>query len=168
MKHFKNSTSAIKIRPFNPDDIDFVISRQIKLYEIEYGFTTEVWKAYVINGVNQLLNQFDVNKDCMYILEYGGQPSGCIAITHVSAETAQLRFFFVEATLRGLGAGHKLIDMAINFCKDRHYKHVFLWTFNDLDVAKHLYTKMGFQIKEIRENNEWGAPIIEECWNLEL
>lgn len=158
----------MKIRPFTSDDVDFVISSQIKLYETEYGFNTEEWKAYITNGVNQLINQFDDNKDCMYILEYGGQPSGCIAITHVGVETAQLRFFFIEATLRGLGAGQKLIDMAINFCKEKQYKHLFLWTFSDLEAAKHLYIKKRFQIKEIRGNKEWGSPIIEERWNLEL
>lgn len=166
MKHL--TKSDLKIRLFSPDDIDFVISRQIKLYEIEYGFNTEEWKAYVTNGVKKLVNQFDDNRDCIYILEYGGQPLGCIAITHVGVKTAQLRFFFIEDKIRGLGAGYKLINMAINFCKEKQYKHVFLWTFRNLDVAKHLYIKMGFQMKETRENKEWGSPIVEERWNLEL
>ncbi|GAB6107759.1 bifunctional helix-turn-helix transcriptional regulator/GNAT family N-acetyltransferase [Fusibacter bizertensis] len=168
MKHFTKATTEISIRPFTPADIDFIISRQIKLYENEYGFTTEVWKSYVRNGVNQLVTQFDISRDCLYILEYGGQPSGCIAIAHTSAETAQLRFFFVEDKLRGLGAGHKLIDMAINFCREKLYKHVFLWTFSDLEAARHLYALKGFHIEDKHENNEWGSPIIEERWILEL
>ncbi len=104
----------------------------------------------------------------MLILECDGQRSGCIAITHISADTAQLRFFFVEASFRGLGTGHKLMDMAIDFCKEKRYKNVFLWTFSSLDAARHIYTKKGFQIEEVHENNEWGSPVIEERWNLEL
>jgi len=61
----------------------------------------------------------------MYILEYNGIPAGCIAITHTEQSTAQLRFFFIEAELRGKGAGHQLIDLALNFCFEKKYKHVF-------------------------------------------
>lgn len=167
-KHFTKATATMTIRPFTHDDIDFVISRQINVYEAEYGFTTEVWKKYVTDAVNQLVENFDDKKDCMYILEYGGQPSGCIAVTHVNSETAQLRFFFIESTLRGLGAGHKLVDMATDFCKEKKYKHVFLWTCSDLKAARHLYAQKGFQMIETHENNEWGSPILEERWNLEL
>lgn len=168
IQHFTKATTTITVRPFAYNDLDFIILRQIKLYEKEYGFTTEVWKSYVKEGVNQLVNEFKPEKDCIYILECNGQKSGCISITHVSADTAQLRFFFIEDALRGLGAGNKLIEKALNFCKEKQYKHVFLWTFSTLSAARHLYAKKGFQMVETHENTEWGSPIIEERWNLEL
>lgn len=168
-KHLTWATAGLLIRPFAKDDIDFVISRQILLYETEYGFTSGVWKTYVAEAVRKLVDQFDPQRDCMLILERGGVPCGCIAIAHAEDETtAQLRFFFVEAALRGLGAGRKLMDTAMAFCKEKSYRHVFLWTCDRLDAARYLYAKNGFHITGTHENNEWGAPMTEEQWNLEL
>lgn len=168
---FTKATTNIEIRPFNNNDIHYIISRQINLYKIEYGFDTDTWKAYVADAVHQLINQFDQEKDIIYILEANGQMAGCIAVTHIEADTAQLRFFFIEPTLRGLGEGNKLMDMAVNFCKKKNYKHIILWTCSKLEAARHLYSKYGFQLTETHENVEWvelGEPILEEKWELDL
>lgn len=160
--------SGITIRPFCETDVDFVIFRQLSLYAAEYGFTSETWKSYLTRGVQDFVDRFDKKRDCMYILEYNGVPSGCIAITHVDRATAQLRFYFLIPELRGQGAGRTLIDLVIGFCREKKYKRVFLWTFSTLDTARHLYTSRGFQITETHVNNEWGEPVLEEQWELEL
>jgi DNA-binding MarR family transcriptional regulator/GNAT superfamily N-acetyltransferase len=167
-KHLTCATSGLHIRPFTTADIDFVISRQILLYEIEYGFTSDVWKSYVAEAVHKLVEQFDQQRDCMLILDRGGVHCGCIAIAHTEKTTAQLRFFFVEASLRGLGAGRRLMDTAMAFCREKNYRHVFLWTCDRLDAARYLYAKNGFHITGTHENNEWGAPMLEEQWDLDL
>ncbi len=167
-KHLTWATSGFLIRPFTEDDIDFVISRQVLLYETEYGFTSDVWKSYVAEAVHKLLEQFDPERDCMLILERMGLPCGCIAIAHADDATAQLRFFFVESSLRGLGAGRRLMDTAMAFCREKNYHHVFLWTCDRLDAARYLYAKNGFHITDTHENNEWGAPMLEEQWDLDL
>jgi N-acetylglutamate synthase-like GNAT family acetyltransferase len=167
-KNLTKATTNITIRPFASNDNDFIISRQINLYKIEYGFNSDKWKAYIKDGVKHLFDQFNQNKDCVYILEVNNNPSGCIAITHTKGDIAQLRFFFVEPTLRGLGTGNMLINKAISFCKQKHYKQVILWTFSELHAARHLYHKLGFQIIDTRKNSNWGEPIVEECWSLNL
>jgi len=72
-------TSSMAIRPFKESDVDYIISRQLSLYRREYGFTSDIWKAYLTEGVLGLVERFDDKKDCVYILEKGGVPSGCIA-----------------------------------------------------------------------------------------
>jgi GNAT superfamily N-acetyltransferase len=104
----------------------------------------------------------------MFILDNNGVPLGCIAIVHVDEATAQLRFFFLEPEIRGLGAGRKLIDQAIDFCEEKKYRRVFLWTFSTLMAARHLYVSKGFQITETHENRDWGEPVLEERWDLNL
>jgi GNAT superfamily N-acetyltransferase len=104
----------------------------------------------------------------MYILEYNGVSAGCIAITHTESKTAQLRFFFVDAAVRGLGIGRKLMDLAIEFCRRKNYQHVFLWTFSQLDAARHLYANHGFQITDTQKSDHWGKAILEERWDLDL
>lgn len=167
-RHFFKATGAMVIRPYTKNDLAFVISRQIHLYETEYGFTTAAWKAYVTDCVHKLADHFDARKDCLYILEYNGVPAGCIAVAHAGDETAQLRFFFVEAELRGLGAGRQLIDLALAFCREKQYRHVFLLTCDQLDAARHLYRENGFRITSTEVTSDWGTTIVEERWDLDL
>jgi len=167
-KQGDRTVSPITIRQFTGSDVDFVISRQLAWYKSEYGFTSEIWKEYLTDGVHMFVKNFDPLKDCMYILENEGIPSGCVAIMHTSATTAQLRFFFLEPAMRGRGFGHLLMDRAIDFCTERCYERVFLWTFSTLMAARHLYRSRGFRIIDTHENTEWGEKILEERWDLAL
>jgi len=162
------ASANFEIRAFTNDDVDYIISRQIDLYRIEYGFTSDKWKAYITDGVHELIEQFDSGKDNVFILEANGSVSGCIAVIHKEDEVAHFRFFFVEPEFRGLGAGNKLIEAAINFCREKKYKSIYLWTFSKLAAARHLYSKNGFRITATGENTDWGVPIMEERWDLEL
>lgn len=167
-KYLTKATANVTIRPYKKTDISYVIDRQLSLYETERHFTSEIWKTYLRQGVLDLLNKFDPEKDCMLILEYNGNPAGCVAITHTSDDTAQYRYFFVEPELRGIGAGHRLLDEALMFCKEKKYSHVFLWTVSAQETARNLYKKAGFQLTESHENDEWGVPVLEEKWDMDL
>lgn len=167
-KYFTKATLNLKIRPYQQQDITYVIDRQLSLYESERQFTTEIWKNYLTQGVLSLVDKFDPAKDCMFILECNGSPSGCIAITHTEDNIAQLRYFFLEPELRGLGAGTTLLNAALNFCREKKYSHVFLWTVSAQESARILYKKAGFNITETSKNNNWGSPVLEEKWELDL
>jgi GNAT superfamily N-acetyltransferase len=167
-QHIAKAALGITIRPFRETDLGFVISGQLALYAAEYRFTSDIWKAYLTGGVTDFIKLFDSGRDCMYIAENDGVPCGCIAITHADDATAQLRFYFLEQELRGKGTGHRLIDLAIGFCKEKKYRRIFLWTFSTLEAARYLYTVSGFRITETQVNNEWGEPVLEERWEREL
>lgn len=167
-KYFSVATKDIKIRPYAEGDIFYVIDRQLSLYQLERQFTSETWKNYLTQGVINLIENFNLEKDCMFILECDGNAAGCIAITHVEEEVAQLRYFFLEPELRGLGAGTSLLNMALIFCHEKKYKHVFLWTVSAQESARILYKKAGFKITETSENSDWGVPVVEERWDLDL
>lgn len=159
---------SFTIRPFRETDVEYVIAGQLALYAAEYGFTSHVWNDYLMGGVQDFVRRFDGTRDCMYIAERDGKSCGCIAITHTDDKTAQLRFYFMKKECRGMGAGHQLIDRAIGFCRKAGYGNVFLWTFSTLDAARHLYEDKGFRITETQVNNDWGEPILEEKWELDL
>ena len=50
--------------------------------------------------------------------------------------------------LRGKGVGHRLIHAAVDFCHRNGYPRVYLWTFEGLLPARHLYETAGFQLVE--------------------
>lgn len=167
-KFFSMASKNISIRPFQEKDIEYVIDRQLSLYQSERQFTTQTWKKYLTQGVLELVEKFDPKKDCMLILECDGNASGCIAITHTQDNTAQLRYFFLDPEIRGLGAGTALLNQALEFCREKNYSHVFLWTVSAQESARRLYQKAGFRISQTSENNTWGSPVLEEKWDLDL
>lgn len=169
-KYFMIAMNDINIRMYNHDDsdIEYMIDRQLSLYESERNFNSEIWKKYLVEGVMTLVENFDQEKDAIFMLECNEVKSGCVAITHVDQKTAQLRYFFLEPELRGIGAGKKLLDEAISFCKEKKYEHVFLWTVSAQETARHLYGNAGFAITEKHENSQWGVPVLEERWDLEM
>lgn len=167
-KNLTKATAKLSVRPHKKSDISYVLDRQLSLYETERNFTSQVWKTYLRQGVLDFLHKFDPQKDRMMILEYNGNPAGCIAIAHTESDTAQLRYFFAEPELRGIGAGQRLLTEALTFCKEKKYTHAFLWTVSAQETARHLYKKAGFRLTETLENSEWGVPVLEEKWEIEL
>jgi DNA-binding MarR family transcriptional regulator/GNAT superfamily N-acetyltransferase len=159
--------NPITIRNFIPSDIDYVISRHQILYKEEYKLSP-VFGDYVEKGVHHFAQCYDKKKECMLIPEMNGHPVGSIVIAKVDDKTAQLRYFLLEPETRGRGLGHKLVDMALDFCREKGYKHVFLETISALETARHIYASKGFKVSQSHENPTWGKDVLEERWNLDL
>lgn len=60
------------------------------------------------------------------------------------------------------------MDMALNFCREKNYKHIFLWTVSAQETARVLYKNAGFEITQTSKNEDWGVPVLEEKWELDL
>ncbi len=167
-KYLATASGSIQIRDSKPQDIEYIISRQVEMYKHESGLISPVFAEYVEQGVRKLAQGLNKDKECIYILDYERIPSGCIAIRCEDEQTAQLRYFFLEPEMRGMGAGHMLIDAAVEFCRAHHYKQIFLLTISAQHTARILYAKKGFAITETHPMNDWGTPATEERWELIL
>ncbi len=157
--------NPVTLRPYCAGDLDYIIFRQIELYEDEYGFGPEFGK-YVEKYVRRFHEKHDENEN-LWIAEMDNRPAGVIAIVK-SGDAAQLRWFFIEPEVRGRGVGHKLIRKAIDFCREKNYRHIYLLTVSILDAARHLYKSYGFKVTEAKDNREWGLTLREERWDLYL
>lgn len=171
MKIIKNIISdrvnPIIIRNFIASDIDYILSRHCVLYEEEYGLNS-VFRDYVDKGLHHFAKHYDINYECMLIAEIENKPIGSVVIVKSDNSTAQLRYFLIEPEIRGRGLGHRLVTMALDFCREKGYKHVFLETFSLLKTARHIYKSHGFTLTSSHENPTWGENILEERWDLDL
>ena len=158
-----DANDAITIRSFVQSDIEYVISRHKTLYYAERHLSG-TFSEYVDHIVYQFVHQFDPQTDCLNILECNGAPAGSIAIVKVDDETAQLRFFMLEPEMRQRGFGNKLMDMALQFCRDKGYKKVFLLTITAQVIARHVYETHGFHKVSSNDKSEWGDGVVEERW----
>jgi DNA-binding MarR family transcriptional regulator/N-acetylglutamate synthase-like GNAT family acetyltransferase len=171
MQFIKNTLSAeihpVSIRPYRQGDLPYIIKRHRELYESEYGFSRE-FGDYVEKYVQKFDEKHDSERETIWVAENGDRLIGAIAIVKADDATAQLRWFLIEPEARGRGLGRRLMKTVIDFCLEKDYKHVFLWTVNILAAARHLYGSYGFELTETKTNDSWGKNLIEERWDLQL
>jgi len=79
---------------------------------------------------------------------------------------AHLRWFITDGQARGMGLGSMLLTSAIEFCSQCGYSRVYLWTFDGLDAARHLYEQFGFQWVQQQRGSQWGVEVEEQCFEL--
>ena len=128
------------------------------------------FEAKVAVELSEFLNRYDQSRDGFWTASVDGRVEGSIAIDgiHGESEGAHLRWFIMSDALRGKGAGNRLIKAAVSFCKSRHYSKIYLWTFDGLGAARHLYEKAGFKLVEEHKGTQWGTEVKEQRFGLFL
>jgi len=136
-------------------------------YHNHWGFGL-YFEAKVATGLSEFLQRYDKDRDGIWIATLNGHIEGSVVIDGIHAENdgAHLRWFIISDALRGKGVGRKLIDRAIEFCKSKGYKTIYLWTFEGLDAARHLYEDVGFKLIKQQSGVQWGATVNEQYFEL--
>ena len=136
-------------------------------YHDHWGFGL-YFEAKVATELSEFLQRYDKNSDGIWIATVNGRVEGSVIIDgiHTENEGAHLRWFIISDTLRGKGVGRKLINRAIDFCKSKGYKTIYLWTFEGLDAARHLYEEVGFKLIKQQSGVHWGTEVTEQYFDL--
>jgi len=136
-------------------------------YHGHWGFGL-YFEAKVATELSEFLQRYNKNSDGIWIATANGRVEGSVIIDgiHTESEGAHLRWFITSDTLRGKGVGRKLINKAIDFCKSKSYKTIYLWTFEGLDAARHLYEEVGFKLIKQRSGVHWGTKVTEQYFEL--
>ena len=136
-------------------------------YNRHWGFGL-YFEAKVATELSAFHERFDAKRDGIWLATQDGHIEGSIVIDgiHADDEGAHLRWFIVSDALRGKGVGRKLIHSAVDFCRNRGYETVYLWTFEGLGAARHLYEDVGFKLIGQNSGNQWGAKVNEQCFEL--
>ena len=128
------------------------------------------FEAKVATELSEFLSRFDQSRDGFWTACLNNRVEGSIAIDGIKAATdgAHLRWFILSEKTRGQGIGNRLTQKAVSFCEEKNFRRVYLWTFEGLDAARHLYEKYGFSLVEQCEGLQWGAKVIEQKFELNL
>jgi len=141
-------------------DIGFLTFLHGKIYLEELKADLAVESA-MVNELLDFLENYNPQKDCVWLLELGDRVLGSIAIVGESNHLARLRWFALHPDARGLGLGRYMIRKAISFCHSKNYNTVYLWTFSILEGAIKLYENNGFQMVA-SEIHEMASGRLEE------
>jgi ribosomal protein S18 acetylase RimI-like enzyme len=159
----------ITMAGYVPGAIGRVAELHALYYGRHWGFGL-FFEAQVAAGLAEFLQRFDPKRDGFWAVSRAGRVQGGLAIDGSKAQTggAHLRWFILAEELRGQGLGDRLMREAVDFSRRCGHPSIFLWTFQGLDAARHLYEKHGFRLKEEREGQQWGERVLEQCFVLDL
>lgn len=155
------------LRDPQPGDMGWIVHRQTVLYAQEYGWNTE-FEALVADLVAKYLREFDPRWDRCWIAEKDGKAVGSAFVVKHEEGVAKLRMLYVEASTRGLGIGHRLVDECLRFARAAGYRRMVLWTNSVLTDARRIYEKAGFQLVEEEPHHSFGKDLVGQTWALEL
>jgi ribosomal protein S18 acetylase RimI-like enzyme len=150
-----------------PGDVGYLIHMHGWIYEKECGYNYQ-FEGYVCKTFYDFLENYDTEKDRIWLAQTNREILGSIAIVGHSNTRAQLRWFIIHPDFRGIGLGSKLVNEALKYCKDKGYKHVFLETTSDQKTAIGMYIKRGFKKSVEHKNNIWSRELIEQTYELHL
>lgn len=105
--------------------------------------------------------------DRLWIAERAGRVVGCLAVVGLSPRDAQLRWFLIDPSVRGMGLGERLLREAAEFCTVRRYECVFLWTIRPSKATAEMYRAAGFEKVGEGCGLRWGVEMIEERYALQ-
>ena len=105
--------------------------------------------------MTDILSKVDVkvqplNSELIYLTENDKQVGSLILI--YSGNDASIFSVQVLDNHRGKGYGKKLVEKAINICKNRGLNKIELNTEQDNQVANSMYRKMGFKLEGLKDN----------------
>lgn len=163
MKDFKT------IIGYAPGVIGRVAELHAAYYAHEWSFG-HYFEGKVATELSGFINNYDGSRDCIWSIILENAIEGSITIDGSSAKenVAHLRWFIISEKLRGKGAGNFLLKQALSFCKDVKFESIYLWTFQGLLSARHLYEKYGFRLTEENSGTQWGKAVLEQRFELIL
>lgn len=157
------------IDEYAPGTIGRVTEMHGTYYSRHHGFGL-FFESMVAKELAGLLSSFDPDHDGFWTAASDGKVIGSVAIdgSAFAARGARLRFLIVEPEFQGRGIGGRLVSSAVEFCRSKKFKMVFLTTFAGLDAARHLYEKNGFRLVSQETGSHWGKTEMEQVFELEL
>ncbi|MHC1684656.1 MAG: GNAT family N-acetyltransferase [Clostridiaceae bacterium] len=163
-----NTDRDIIIRnDLKPGDIGYLVHMHGWIYAKECGYN-HMFEGYVCKTFYNFFENYNPEKDRLWLAESNGKIIGAIAIVGHSDVKAQLRWFILHPLYRGIGLGSKLLNEALNYCKDKHYNHIFLETTTDQKAAIKMYTAVGFSKVSENKSEMWGRTLVEQTYELHL
>ena len=155
------------VKGYIPGSIGRVAELHGAYYHEHWDFSV-FFEAKVATELSEFFVRYDEKHDGFWTASLKGRVEGSITIDgiHAEKEGVHLRWFILSDVLRGRGIGNRLIKEALNFCRNKGYKRVYLWTFKGLNAAKHLYEKNGFKLVKQFKGMQWGTEVNEQRFEL--
>jgi N-acetylglutamate synthase-like GNAT family acetyltransferase len=167
----QNETSGgVSIRrATEPGDLGEVVALHGRLYTSEYGMdqTMEAYSAVGIGGF--LLDRLERGSEAgeLWVAELDGRIVGAVSM-QAEEGMGRLRWLVLDAAVRGRGVGRRLVQVSLDYARERGFPGVFLTTVSGLDAAHGIYRKAGFELTGSSPVAKWGIETEEQRFDLKF
>ncbi|MDR7092426.1 bifunctional helix-turn-helix transcriptional regulator/GNAT family N-acetyltransferase [Hydrogenophaga laconesensis] len=155
------------LRDVRAGDMGWVVEQHGEIYGLEYGWNSE-FEALVAEIVAGMIRRHDPAWERGWIAELDGERVGSVFVVRKSDTEAQLRLLILTPAARGLGLGARLTEECIAFARAKGYRKMVLWTNSNLDVARAIYARRGFELVHSEPYHGYGQDLVGETWELAL
>jgi GNAT superfamily N-acetyltransferase len=136
-----------------PGDLGRIIGLHGKLYDDLPGFGLK-FEAFVAQTLAEYI--LEANGDGrIWQVERDGRLIGCTAIVLRDNDVGQLRWVLLDPSARGTGLGKRLVNTALQYCRDNCCVSVVLETTDGLPESQTLYESLGFEVTSEEPAELW-------------
>ena len=155
--------STVSLRPFQGDDIDWLVERHATLYAQDDGFD-DTFGPLVRSILEAFQGEHDTACEQGWIAQADGARLGSIFCVRLDATTAKLRLFLLVPEARSRGVGRQLLAQCMSFARDAGYQGMQLWTHESHQAACALYARNGWTLSDSKAVHSFGQDLIEQTW----
>ena len=161
--------NQIKISGYRSGAIGKLVEMHGTYYSRHWNFGIQ-FEAMVAAEMGEFHSRFNPAHDGFWLATDGDKIVASVAIDGSRHETegARMRWFIADESYAGKGPGNQLMSEAMEFCRRNGFKRVYLRTIVGLLAARHLYDKFGFKLVEEHPSETFGAPAIEQLFEVYL
>ncbi|UPY36195.1 GNAT family N-acetyltransferase [Sediminicoccus sp. KRV36] len=143
-----------------PGVVGDIAALHARQYAQSHGFGA-VFEAKVARELGEFLTRPPAPGDLFRAVEREGRALGSIALEDEGAGVAHLRWFILDAALRGSGLGKILLDAVMAHAQAAGFSRIYLWTLDGLPAAARLYAAAGFVETRRLSATQWGVETTE-------
>lgn len=140
-----------------PGDLGRVIALHGTAYIGEQAHFGPRFEAYVARTVAEFVLDLG-GRGRIFLAERGDALVACAAMIERAGPEGvrgQLRWVLADPSVRGLGVGRKLVEMAVDYARAEGWPEAFLETTSGLDASMGIYRKLGFAVAERKKDALW-------------
>lgn len=138
----------VRIRKVTPDDAGQVKALITGIMGTEF---VKDEPTFDLQDLENIPSAYGGKRDLFLVAEKEGKIVGTTAVKEDDSDVALLRRIFVDKECRGKGYGTRLLNKALAFCFDHHYKTVNFRGTSRMQTALALCLKNGFEQADISE-----------------
>ena len=152
---------------YEPGCIGRIAQLHASYYAATHGFGV-AFEAKVARELSEFCLAYVPERDGIW-LAHAPEVEGAVILDGSNAHEsgAHLRWFITSDKLRGHGIGRRLLTQALAFVDARNYRKTYLWTFEGLGAARHLYESCGFRLVHQSPGAQWGTVVNEQRFERE-
>ncbi len=149
-------------------DVNDLVRINGEVFEPEYGLDPSFAADMAVQLAELRRSGWPGAGEGMWIAELDGRAVGAITLRDLGGGLARLGHLALQAEARGSGVGRRLVEGVLEAARDAGYQRVELVTFSELEPARELYRRAGFEMTSSEHVFRWGREIDWERWELAL